>query len=52
MANLGSFTVPILLVGFAILVWKASPDRLLNRRFTTYTLVAAVWATAVTAAHA
>src|SRR3989441_508719 len=51
MANIAPFTVPVLLVAFAILVWKASPDRQLNRRFTTYTLIAALWATAVTAVH-
>src|SRR5262249_39140159 len=52
MMSTASFAVPVLLVAFAILVWKASPNRLLNRRFTTYTLVAAVWAIAVTAVHA
>src|SRR2546427_1910375 len=52
MAHIGSFVVPILLVVFAVLVWKASPDRQLNRRFTTFTLIAALWATGVAAAHA
>jgi PAS domain S-box-containing protein len=52
MLSTASFAVPILLVAFAILVWKASPNRRLNRRFTAYTLVAALWATAVTAVHA
>src|SRR5262245_11260788 len=52
MISTASFAVPLLLAAFAILVWKASPNRLLNRRFTTYTLVVAVWATAVTAVHA
>src|SRR5882762_2004984 len=52
MAHIASFAVSILLVVFAVLVWKASPNRQLNRRFTTFTLVAALWATAVTAAHA
>src|SRR6267143_4519481 len=51
MAYIASFAVPTLLVVFAVLVWKASPDRQLNRRFTTFTLIAALWATAVTAAH-
>src|SRR6266850_4739481 len=51
MAYIASFAVPALLVVFAFLVWKASPDRQLNRRFTTFTLVAALWAAAVTAAH-
>src|SRR6266480_672029 len=51
MAYMASFAVPMLLVAFAILVWKASPDRRLNRRFTTYTLMAALWATAVTVVH-
>jgi hypothetical protein len=46
-----SFTVPVLLVSFALLVWKASPDRLLNRRFTTFSLMVALWATSVTAVH-
>src|SRR5262245_32648987 len=52
MISTASFAVPILLVIFAVLVWKASPNRLLNRRFTAYTLIAAVWAAAVTAVHA
>src|SRR5438874_4345159 len=51
MAHIASFAVPTLLVVFAVLVWKASPDRQLKRRFTTFTLVAALWAAAVTAAH-
>src|SRR5438309_520502 len=51
MAYIASFAVPTLLVAFAFLVWKASPNRQLNRRFTTFTFVAALWATAVTAAH-
>ena len=47
-----SFIVPMLLAAFALLVWKASPRSTLNRRFTAYTLVVAIWATAVTAAFA
>src|SRR5437016_3483387 len=52
MAHIGSFVIPILLVVFAVFVWKASPDRQLSRRFTTFTLIAALWATGVAAAHA
>ncbi|PYO46119.1 MAG: hypothetical protein DMD84_27025 [Candidatus Rokuibacteriota bacterium] len=51
MAHIASFAVPTLLVVFAVLVWKASPDRQLKRRFTIFTLIAALWAAAVTAAH-
>src|SRR2546429_9184547 len=51
MTYMMSFAVSMLFITFALLVWKASPNRVLNRRFTTYTLVAAGWATAVTAGH-
>ena len=49
--NYASFAVPIILVAFALLVWNASPDRALNRRFTTFSLTVAVWAIAVNAVH-
>src|SRR5687767_338521 len=45
------FGVAVVLIGFAILVWKASPDRAINRRFTTFTLIAAMWVTGVAGAH-
>src|SRR2546421_2894438 len=51
MAYIASFAAPGFLVAFAILVWKTSPNRPLNRRFTTCTVIASVWATAVTAVH-
>src|SRR5436190_9094726 len=51
MAHIASFATPGFLVAFAILVWKTSPSRPLNRRFTTCTVIVSVWATAVTAVH-
>ena len=52
LSQIASYGVAALLVVFAFLVWNASPHRLLNRRFTTFTLVTAVWALTVTAVHA
>src|SRR5438105_3338790 len=51
MAYIASFAAPAFLVAFAILVWRTSSDRPLNRHFTTFTVIASVWATAVTAVH-
>lgn len=51
MLQLTLLAVAVLLVGFAVLVWKSSPDRDINRRFTTFTLLVACWAVGVAASH-
>ena len=51
MIHVPLFAVAAVLYAFALLVWKASPDRSVNRTFTVFTLVVAVWVTGVAGAH-
>ena len=43
--------IAIVVIAFAVLVWKASPNRAINRRFTALTLLGAGWVIAVAGAH-
>ena len=51
MIHVPLFVVAAILFAFALLVWNASPDRSVNRTFTVFTLVVAVWVTGVAGAH-
>src|SRR5581483_915623 len=46
------FGVSLVLAAFAVLVWRASPDRAINRAFTTFTMAGSVWVMGVAGVHA